>query len=182
VPAVRAYQRGQPHHSGDVPLRLLRPHRARRHGGSHQRSTGRAGPSRRQPGLARSPRPQPGEESHRWESSRPGTVRRPTRPPGHPARWRPGSRDPGGSRSGRGRPGRQVDGVDSPPRRGRPPVAAPLTPRQWPRAIPLLEVGASAPMVVPWPCPVRTVVSGGRVSGRSPIERTMVGKSEKDPL
>lgn len=73
-------------HPGEVPLRQLRPQRTRRHSRSHQRSTGRAGPSRRQPGIARSPRLQPGEESHLvplrgvpWGGKRAQRTGRPTR-------------------------------------------------------------------------------------------------------
>lgn len=57
---MRAHREGEPAHPGRVPLRHLRPPRARRHRGSHQRSRGRAGPSPRQPDLTRSPRLQPG--------------------------------------------------------------------------------------------------------------------------
>lgn len=35
-------------------------------------------------------------------------------------------------------------------------------------------------MVVESPCPVRTVVSGGRASSRSLIDATIVGKWEKE--
>jgi len=63
LPRMRAHRQGEPAHPGKVPLPRLRPPRARRHRGSHQRSTGRAGPSQRQPGVTRSPRLQLGEES-----------------------------------------------------------------------------------------------------------------------
>src|SRR5690606_3368024 len=56
---------------------------------------------------------------------------------------------------------------------GRRPPAA-----QWPRAIHSSRCGASAPMVVLSPWPVRTSVSGGRVSSRSRIESMIVGKWE----
>ncbi len=73
---MRAHSEGEPAHTGKVPLRRVWPPRARRHSGSHQGSTGRAGPSRRQPGVTRSPRLQPGEES-------PACRRSPRRDPGH---------------------------------------------------------------------------------------------------
>lgn len=50
---------------GEVPLRLMRPPGARGHGGRSARSTGQAGPSRRQTGIARSPLIYEGEESRR---------------------------------------------------------------------------------------------------------------------
>ncbi|WP_435835329.1 zinc ribbon domain-containing protein [Streptomyces avermitilis] len=53
------------------------PHRARRHGGGTQRSTGRAGPSRRQPGIARSPSR---GRSHQ-EDARPPARAQPSAPP-----------------------------------------------------------------------------------------------------
>ena len=49
---------------------------------------------------------------------------------------------------------------------------------QWPRAIQSDSDGFSAPMVVPSPWPVCTVVSSGRVSRRSRMESMMVPKSE----
>ncbi len=70
LPRMRAHHEGEPAHPGNLPLHQVQPHRARRHRGSHQRSTGRAGPSQRPPGPARSPRTYPGEES---QPSRPAT-------------------------------------------------------------------------------------------------------------
>ncbi|MFI1769376.1 alpha/beta hydrolase [Streptomyces sp. NPDC020800] len=51
-------------------MRWLRPPGARGHGGRSERSTGRAGPSRHQPGIARSPLIHEGEESPFWFETR----------------------------------------------------------------------------------------------------------------
>ena len=45
---------------------------------------------------------------------------------------------------------------------------------------PILEAGASAPMVVKSPCPVCTVVSPGSVSSLSRIDSMIVPNEEND--
>jgi hypothetical protein len=44
----------------------------------------------------------------------------------------------------------------------------------------LLEVGASAPMVVESPCPVRTAVSPGRVGSLLQMDSMIVSNEEND--